>query len=55
MKLLKSVGDPTLIFAISDRSISLNPDDQSEEETYNLDRAEHFCPTHMRMISPVRR
>lgn len=46
IKLLKSSGGPTVIFAASDKSVSLNPDDQSEEETYSLDSAEHFCPTH---------
>jgi hypothetical protein len=46
MKLLKSDGGPTVIFATSDRSRSLNPDDQSEDETYSRDNAEHFCPAH---------
>jgi hypothetical protein len=46
IKLLKSEGGPTVIFAASDRSVCLNPDDQSEEETYSLDNAEHFCPVH---------
>jgi len=46
MKLLNFVGLPTLIPATCSRSLSLKPPAfHTEEETYNLERAEHFWPT----------
>src|SRR5882762_4405256 len=44
IKFPKSCGGPTFIFAISPRSWSLKPPSQIEDETYNLESAEHFCP-----------
>lgn len=45
MKLSNFVGLPTLILATCSRSLSLKPPAfHTEEETYNLERAEHFWP-----------
>src|ERR1700761_5151749 len=38
------MGLPTFILAISASSISLNPPDHTEDDTYSRDNAEHFCP-----------
>ena len=48
IKLSSLVGLPTLIPATCSRSLSLKPPAfHTEEETYNLERAEHFWPMRM--------
>ena len=48
IKLSNLMGLPTLIPATCSRSLSLKPPAfHTEEETYNLERAEHFWPMRM--------